>query len=1279
MKAVIRVFGPAVVGKPEQLLGRYSEGNISTHYWEIISAPAKIRLTGATFDKGENEYFFAKAREPGRTNIRIDFILSEKGSVEVTADNQIKIFFKEGWSTVDIERLVKESFANKLIEFSTKRVSIVNPDELSSIILSGGYDSVDLDTMFIPPEPGLYSFRLTVGDNAENVDSDSISIIVTEAIIQEPLPPSADYIWSYLPDFWNWVREKEIYSTFWSAAIQAVAKYTLDFVQSYYERILNEFPIRKIHRFLPIKTREKINDLSVIQSSNYQEVNIFWYVENSGTILPSGNISLEELIYTDTFVADRYIPVGTYIVYEGKIAKVIESEHVFSAGQFHRIKIDRPIIRRFDYLGSYSLYAENQPNFYETSSMLWADFSSNKLFSASEELPECDTAFIDGKLTLVEFRGKNYLITASSFDNSLPHFIDSRFIIWSDRFIRVRFLPVPKVYQKEGHLVGDRIYFDDGVPENLDLFDIVAPYSRITKIEKDYISITTPEGYDLPSSPFTIYSKAGKVFSSEDVLTVAIYPDFNDYNIKYSDLPEILKNFLGVLIRFDSLEDYVLPFDEFLLRSRSTNFYNAELLKNLVEQKIIIAPVLRISPDARTGWVLEDADKSLQEEIIAALDDLIAIKNLPQFQPAYLFKKTNIEISEKILNIPALQEKWTEPENIKFAGRDFSYENGILKIHFDFSSDYLWALYAKEDNSQALYDNFGIIVGLPKSVYDEPEKYLNKVRSLFFILFKGPTLSVLKTGANVFANYPFVYDSGVISEIDEDYSSDSIYVRIGEQIYLIPKKLGLGKNPKTGKKFAVNDFVEQFTPLVEAVNIFDNVSDPDRVSVYFPDALFAGVIEISHSEFCDTNSITLYPRFLKKYKTPYADILVSVLQSKDTQIAPVAAFEAQPRLYITDQLHSVTDYPVGILSAEAGYEAILVIDRPLAGMLPQMDNGCSIYIFYPREYLGIYQIDAVDGHIITLDWQSVNNIPETKVYFLIVGPDGKLKPYPPFLQAHRDIFDKNEIFDSKGMGITGGIDCLNFEQLIKFLNGLGIDSPSGFYSLNEGRSPFYFDRFSELNISDSIYLGLSYNIDDVQYPLAWYIVQGTMQRNVFSPSNTSDVEKFAERDTVLITDSSGNKLVSMVIAIDVDKNQVLLLDSWSGDNSVNAIILKGLFSCKSVLEFVKFYEAPGDLGHFDSIYYVDPLQKQTPHILIELGKQNSSVLQSKFRLFQQYSAYCDVDFKVLKDVHLAAREYVSYVNNVPVDYSLDCLTKGTLAEDEETVSITIPSYFSRAK
>lgn len=214
-------------------------------------------------------------------------------------------------------------------------------------------------------------------------------------------------------------------------------------------------------------------------------------------------------------------------------------------------------------------------------------------------------------------------------------------------------------------------------------------------------------------------------------------------------------------------------------------------------------------------------------------------------------------IDDRVRRIPRLQEIINEPEeileeNVEYLLDSYRGRSCIIYDYFnhkdwvsggvvvpitieDKVTETLWAEQVIVSNRDTVSDNFGIRVFFDEETYEDLDdvEYLSSVRGLWFVFSRGKTIENIERGLYIFFALPIAEQDGTIEQIASagDSPYGRIYVRDDEddgelRTYLYKKSLGLAYNPDTGLPFGVGDHVDQFTPLVQGVDVKDVIDDP---------------------------------------------------------------------------------------------------------------------------------------------------------------------------------------------------------------------------------------------------------------------------------------------------------------------------------------------------------------------------------------------------------------------------------------------------------------------
>lgn len=247
------------------------------------------------------------------------------------------------------------------------------------------------------------------------------------------------------------------------------------------------------------------------------------------------------------------------------------------------------------------------------------------------------------------------------------------------------------------------------------------------------------------------------------------------------------------------------------------------------------------------------------------------------------------------------------------------------------SPERCWAEVTFFDNNDVIEANFGSLVGVTVEDLQRQNSvtpYSKSIAGLMFALTGGSTIANLTLAMQVFFGLPFAQFPGFIKQIDPNYrlrddgspllgriviqavdqnqqptGMTNIYfypqgrfvqdpTNPGVFLSAIPSLAGLGTNPNTGNLFQVGDFVAQFTPLSNGLQVQDYLSAPDWLSTLLNQGNGEISIQKYHSfqilanaDVVDAGDVDLAARFLKdKSKPTYTQLYMTLLRSAEDYI-----------------------------------------------------------------------------------------------------------------------------------------------------------------------------------------------------------------------------------------------------------------------------------------------------------------------------------------------------------------------------------------------------------
>jgi hypothetical protein len=342
--------------------------------------------------------------------------------------------------------------------------------------------------------------------------------------------------------------------------------------------------------------------------------------------------------------------------------------------------------------------------------------------------------------------------------------------------------------------------------------------------------------------------------------------------------------------------------------SELLDFYNGLVSANdYVDFEV--SDIVEGSPVASVRDLLEcralGANESLPSRVAVDMWDVGEYVAQPTLYTTYLarvLRRTYVPVDDLVVDIPTLQRLIVMEDDTETLRRNVDYyiedARGHRAVRFeagvgldpdvwegDRPPNRLWAEYTYLDNKPLIEANFGYVIGLGLDQLAELPgnvDYLSAVRGLWHSFYNGPTLENLRIGAQILLGLPFAEEDGYIEEIRTDFSPK--YGRIlmrdkaSPQIvrsYSFPNVLLMEMSPLTGARYVVGDFVEQFSPLVEGVEVLDYVKDPlwfqgylNQGVFYEAEKYYRFAIRVDTAAF-SVNTLTLVRNFILQAKPIY--------------------------------------------------------------------------------------------------------------------------------------------------------------------------------------------------------------------------------------------------------------------------------------------------------------------------------------------------------------------------------------------------------------------------
>jgi hypothetical protein len=126
----------------------------------------------------------------------------------------------------------------------------------ATVTLVDGTDSSVADPIFYASTAGVYKFTLEVSDGELWSQTANTYINCLESSAAIGYVPDSEFLWSYLPDFWKRVGDRNKITSIWNGLIQVVGAEMLRLWGIDYNKSLRDIPELATHRWYGFTTRQ---------------------------------------------------------------------------------------------------------------------------------------------------------------------------------------------------------------------------------------------------------------------------------------------------------------------------------------------------------------------------------------------------------------------------------------------------------------------------------------------------------------------------------------------------------------------------------------------------------------------------------------------------------------------------------------------------------------------------------------------------------------------------------------------------------------------------------------------------------------------------------------------------------------------------------------------------------------------------------------------------------------------------------------------------------------
>lgn len=842
---------------------------------------------------------------------------------------------------------------------------------------------------FAPDITGTYKVQLIVSDNS--LPSAPAEAVVECRVIlvahHQGYVPDASFIWNYLSDFWTLVPDKKRFETFWSAAIQIAASEQLKLYQYQYNKSIRDIQDTIQKRWISVSpvieldrssttfvladdaagltastlVLNPISGTSEAVDNSYSNSVTVPISEYNFLTTPYGkSVSKLRLLHLSNRSysmsrANGVTKASNYGV-DGESSGV----NTFIGSEFTEEMVGATL-RILDHSGSPSIIGDYKIISYVSPSeitvevpneVIWAPHSNieysvlpssithSTFFSDQVQIPTGEdnqswrfsSTLISSTLNFEELGVQpgdllEVELTRTDTDAVTNFFVQ---IVSVDRNKAGFVLNLEDLVggQAAGGLTDDiqvTIAADLGVTGLATLSDASLHYTLEAELirnevtsaffKRTYFEEELSPDNEIDIGPFSIKARPVQIIRNKKIL---IDPDIQSIPIlqEYIKQPQIAKQ-NGKILFVGDLEQKELSREPYLL---------SENLDYIIDDESSIFGVCTIEQgvDEITISSGDLVDRSVQE------GDTITV-NVGIITNKFDIRKILSPDKIRVFPVPTISSSGASfTITRRLEGKYLRFVNGVFSKTRP-APERLWAEVAYLDNSKAVENNFGVLVGLRKEDLDRvgaSMPYKSAVAGLMYALSRGPTISNLELSAKILIGLPFSQTRGIIKEINPkfrlredgspkfgrilvdalDFNGDRLGIThiylyplgaqikdsiTGEWVAAVPDFSGLAINPETGEEYKVGDFIDQFAPLSKGVIVEEYLSSPNWHERLIAQGNIESQLQKYHSfqvvlnsDLLTTTDVGIVASFMKKVKAHYLRMSAAILKSLQDTVDP---------------------------------------------------------------------------------------------------------------------------------------------------------------------------------------------------------------------------------------------------------------------------------------------------------------------------------------------------------------------------------------------------------
>lgn len=976
-KPVAKVLPPqtTTVGRKARLDGRESydpENTALSFEWEIEESPkgSTTKLSGGTSATAQfgtaaanNQFTITHKGQTSKVNkkyvrtikgsttaplslsykgdgtLEITLATDSAGNAVTTADEIVHAFTKP--SADGYVQSVSDVFTAQLDSNLGTGVVVVEEKQLA-----GGAGSASPRTSHRLDKPGTYRYSLRV--NNGSLYSDPV-IQTVQATHGEQLlshRPKSDYLFMSLPDFWDLVEDKSLLSTSWSAFTQIISADLLKLMQNDYAKsirdITRKYQRRWLHYPMRIPVPSALSD--TLDTTVKDPVHAYIKPDSAHISSTSTNLSFNSTINTGRLVdpsdgsaaLTTEVSLGKGVIldasgYHGKVNVVKQSattpyDITISSNGMNAVRIVDS--------GSHGFFLQDPAA---------ADTQTNMFSSRGTAIKRADLKV--GDILILIQDGVYYARTI----NKIPAVDTSG----------ANDVPIKNAIEwdaAEGKLTADGTTFQ---------WQIVRKVSFSQLVQGPYFNLGG--NVDLRTLEFSFGDSAEISYNSpltNEAVTAyvpIIHTTSNEIFLDWRPFIHDMSVILG-LTQTSETPRFEFKKNEDLLNSIRL------VAVHRTERVPLRDDVLSI-PRLGEGTVGYTFSENTEYEITNNRLELFPVDT---FNVTVTKGSSSVYVDKDLTEVKSII--LTEGEIGSYAVTSFK-ERKLETTHtfktsgtytariprYSFNQDLperLWAEITYFDNYQVIEDNFGILVGLPKSAVESLDvDYLSLVKATWFAFMHGPSVNNIKMAAEAFMGLPYAEEEGRVTVLEPNHTTTLGRIVIktaqGFSTYYYDNSYPISTNPTTNRQIKAvtvaqakeweltaktqatlqkliddpktpSDKVAEyklklkraqdsddakvpaFTALTDAVRVWDYVSNPKEAATIFTgdrllEKFHTFVIEVPTKALTGTYVKTL-KTFVEEWKPEHTDVIFFGVHNVVDSIAPTERFLVKPTVRVRDGL-----------------------------------------------------------------------------------------------------------------------------------------------------------------------------------------------------------------------------------------------------------------------------------------------------------------------------------------------------------------------------------------